>query len=104
MAARGYWKLGAVDCQGASWSEQLDDKELRGALGSAIGTERISISRTSSAHPSSSATVWYAVFIGLYKSCCTTVIQKSNTPYSSVFLSRSVRSCIRISARSLPCF
>ena len=30
MAARGYWKLGAIGCRGASWSEQLDGKELRG--------------------------------------------------------------------------
>ena len=34
---------GATDCWGASWSEQLDGKELRGALGSAIETERISV-------------------------------------------------------------
>ena len=57
MAARGYWKSGAIGCRGASWSEQLDDKELRGALGSAIGTERIPVFWTSSAHASSSATV-----------------------------------------------
>ena len=31
MAARGYWKLGAIGCRGASWSEQLDGKQLRGA-------------------------------------------------------------------------
>ena len=35
-AARGDRKLGANGCRGASWSEQLDGKELRGALGSAI--------------------------------------------------------------------
>ena len=23
---RGYWKLGAIDCRGALWSEELDDK------------------------------------------------------------------------------
>ena len=39
--AQGDWKLGAIACRGASWSEQLDDKELRGALGSAIGAEMI---------------------------------------------------------------
>ena len=34
--------------------------------------------------------------------CCTAVVMKNcNTPYSSVFLSYSMRSCIRISARSL---
>ena len=32
-AARGDRKLGAIGCRGASWSEQLDGKELRGALG-----------------------------------------------------------------------
>ena len=101
-AARGYWKLEAIGCRVASWSEQLDDKELRGALGSAIGTERIPVFLTLSAH-SSSATVWYADFKGLCRLCCTAVMQKSNTPYSSVFLSHSVRSCIRTSARSLPC-
>ena len=30
MAARGCKKLGAIGCRGASWSEQLDDKKLRG--------------------------------------------------------------------------
>ena len=103
MAARGYWKLGAISCRGASWSEQLDGKELRGALESAIGTERIPVFWTSSAHPFSSTTVWYSDFKGLCKFCCTTVMQKRNTPYSPVFLSRSVRSCIGISARSLLC-
>ena len=102
MAARGYWKLGAIGCRGVSWSEQLDDEELRGALGSTIGAERVPVFWTSSAHASSSATVWYADFKGLCKLCCTAVMQKSNTPYSSVFLSRSVRSCNRISARKLP--
>ena len=24
---RGYWKLGAIGCRGASWSKELDDKE-----------------------------------------------------------------------------
>ena len=41
---RGYWKLGAIGGRGASWSEQLDDKELRGAPGSARESERISFS------------------------------------------------------------
>ena len=103
-AARGYWKLGAIGCRGASWSEQLDDKELRGALVSAIRAERISVCWISSAHASSSASVWYADFKELCKLCCTAVMHKSNTPYSSVFLSRSMRSCILISARSLPCY
>ena len=39
MAARGDRKLGAIGCRGASWSEQLDGKELRGALGSARNGE-----------------------------------------------------------------
>ena len=30
---RGYWKLGAIGCRGASWSEELDDKELHEAPG-----------------------------------------------------------------------
>ena len=42
-AARGDRKLGAIGCRGTSWSEKLDDKKLRGALGSAIGTERIPV-------------------------------------------------------------
>ena len=95
MVARGYWKLGAIGCRGASWSEQLDDKKLRGALGSAIGAERIPVSWTSSAHASSSATVSYADFTGLCKLCYVAVMQKNNTPYNSVFLSCSVRSCIK---------
>ena len=32
-AARGDRKLGADGCRGTSWSKELDDKELRGALG-----------------------------------------------------------------------
>ena len=54
-AARGYRKLGAIGCRGASWSEQLDSKELREALGSAIGAERIPVFwalSTWPAHPS----------------------------------------------------
>ena len=43
LVARGYWKLGVIGCRGASWSEQLDGKEHRGALGSAIGTEKIPV-------------------------------------------------------------
>ena len=27
---RGYWKLGAIGCRGASWSKELDDKEPHG--------------------------------------------------------------------------
>ena len=30
-----------IGCRGASWSEQLDGKEIRGVLGSAIETEWI---------------------------------------------------------------
>ena len=30
---RGYWKLGTIGCRGASWSEELEDKELQGAPG-----------------------------------------------------------------------
>ena len=38
MAARGYWKLGAIGCRGASWSEQLDGKELRKKDSRLLGT------------------------------------------------------------------
>ena len=102
-AARGYRMSGAMGCRGASWSEQLDGKKLHGALENAIGTERILVFWTPSAHPSSSATVWYADFKGLCKSCCAGVMQKSNASYSLVFLSQSVLSCMTIPARSLPC-
>ena len=30
---RGYWRLGAIGCRGASWSEELVDKELHGEPG-----------------------------------------------------------------------
>ena len=72
---------------------------------SARGTERIPVLWTPSTwptHSSSSTTVWYADFKGLCKSCCTTVMQKSNTSFSSVFLSRSALSCMRKPARSFP--
>ena len=59
-AARDYKISGAIGCRGASWSEQLDGRELHGALGSVIGTERIPVFWTPSVHLSSSATVWYA--------------------------------------------
>ena len=36
---------GAIGCRGASWSEQLDGKELRGVLGSATGTQKQPIMR-----------------------------------------------------------
>ena len=38
MATLGYWKLGAIGCQGASWGEQLDGKELRGEYSRFMGT------------------------------------------------------------------
>ena len=72
-----------IGCRGASWSKQLDDKELRGVLGSAIGAKTFPVFWTSSAHASSSATVWYADFKGLCKLCFTAVMQKSNTPLLS---------------------
>ena len=61
--ARGYEMSGAIGCRGASKSEQLNGNKLRGALGSAIETERIPVFWTPStwpAPPSSSTTVWYA--------------------------------------------
>ena len=36
---RGYWKLGAVGCRGASWSKELDDKEPHGAPKNVRGSE-----------------------------------------------------------------
>ena len=54
---RGCWKLGEIGCPGVSWSEQLDDKELHKAPGSARESERILVfSTTSPARASSSAT------------------------------------------------
>ena len=35
--ARGYRISGANGCQGASWSEEFDGKELRGELGGERG-------------------------------------------------------------------
>ena len=45
------------------------------------------------------ATVWYDAKV-LCKLCCTTVMQKSNAPYRSAFLSCYVHLCIWIPARS----
>ena len=36
---RGYWKLGAIGCRGASWSKELDDKEPHGAPRSVRASE-----------------------------------------------------------------
>ena len=36
---RGYWKLGAIGCRGASWSKELDDKEPHGAPRSVRGSK-----------------------------------------------------------------
>ena len=84
-ATPGYWKLRAIGCRGASWSEQPDDKEVRGAPGSARGSERVLIFWTTSpARASLSATVWYVVK-GLCKLCCTAVMQKGSTPYFFFF-------------------
>ena len=30
---RGYWKIGAIGCRGASWNEELDNKKLHGSPG-----------------------------------------------------------------------
>ena len=38
MAPRGFWKLGAIGCRGASWSEQLEGKELRREGSYVLGT------------------------------------------------------------------
>ena len=39
---RGYWKLGAVGCRGASWSKEADDKEPRSAWSTREKEPRIS--------------------------------------------------------------
>ena len=51
---------GANRCQGASWSKELDGKELRGALGGEheLETRGCPIFWTSSTHPASPTTVW----------------------------------------------
>ena len=36
---RGYWKLGAIGCRGASWSKELDDKEPDGVPRSVRGSK-----------------------------------------------------------------
>ena len=36
---RGYWKLGAIGCRGASWSKELDDKESHGAPRNVRGSQ-----------------------------------------------------------------
>ena len=36
---RGYWKLGAIGCRGASWSKELDDKEPHEAPRSVSGSK-----------------------------------------------------------------
>ena len=101
-ATRGYWKLGAIGCRGASWNKQRDDEKLRRALGSAIGAKNFPFSGhhrlLMSLH-----LLQYSILISKdsVSFCCTAVIQKSKTPYSPVSLSCSMRLCIRISARSL---
>ena len=36
---RGYWKLRAIGCRGASWSKELDDKEPHEAPRSVRGSK-----------------------------------------------------------------
>ena len=102
-ATRGYWKLGAIGCRGASWSEQLDDKKLRGALGSAIGAINFPFSGQHHRLLMPLHLLQYGMLIlkSCVSFCCTVVMQKRSTPYSADFLSCSMWSCIRISARSL---
>ena len=64
---RGYWKLGAIACRGASWGEQLDDKEPHGAPRSARGSERILILWTTS-HARASLSICYSMV------CCKSVV------------------------------
>ena len=103
MATRDYWKLGAIGCRGASRSKQLDNKELRAALGSAIGAKNFPFSGQHHRLLMPLHLLQYGMLIS--KNCvsfwCTAVIQRSNNPSSSVFLLYSMHLCIRISARSL---
>ena len=106
MSPRGtlsYWKQGAIGCRGASWSEQLDDKELHGALGSAIEAKNFPFSGQDHRllMPLHLLQCGMLISKDCVSFCCTAVMQKSNTSYSSAFLSCSMRSCVRISARSL---
>ena len=43
---RGYWKLGAIGCRGASWSKELDDKEPHGAPRSVRGSRNSRVLNT----------------------------------------------------------
>ena len=40
---RGYWKLGAIGCGGASWSKEHDDKEPHGAPRSVRASENFRV-------------------------------------------------------------
>ena len=73
--ARGDRKSGANGCEGVSWSEELDVKELRGALGSEHEPEPrgCPFFWTPSTHPSSPTAVWYADFKVLPLYCCNAV-------------------------------
>ena len=82
-AARGDWKSVVNGCQGASWSEELDGKELRGALGG----ERDLESRGS---PFSGHRLLILLHLLQYSmlifkcSPCTVVMQNDCTSYDSV--------------------
>ena len=43
---RGYWKLGAIGCRGASWSKELDDKEPHGTPRSVRGSKNSRVLNT----------------------------------------------------------
>ena len=100
---RGYWKLGAIGCRGASWSEELDDKELHGAREDR--SQDFPIFWTTSSHRllvplHSSATTECGMLVS--KDYVRVVVpQTNNAPYSSAYLSCAVRSRIGISTRSL---
>ena len=70
---RGCWKLGAISCLEASWSEELDDKELHGAPGAREDrSQEFPIFWTTSSYRllmpiPPATTVWYACFKRLSK-------------------------------------
>ena len=64
---RGYWKLGAIGCRGASWSKELDDKEPHGALRSVRGSENSRVLDTPARASLICYTVGYAYFKRLSK-------------------------------------
>ena len=105
MAARGYRISRAIGCWGALRSEERLVASLTATPQSGVrsGAERILLFWTSSWPPHSFSNCKHCGMLNLEYRPCTPVTKKSNTSHSSVFFSRSVLSCMRIPARSLPC-